>query len=140
MGLFTKRFVEGPVTYDGEFGKIEKDFLSTVDENQMLTFQKHDMSYIARFVSRPLYMSLYNTLVYERPEAAISRDFKKTTWTKLFQNQDGSFAVKKSVTFDKVGVSKQLKLSVANDYSETWYVKREDEKFTLMSIEEVCYA
>ena len=121
FGLF-KRTVQEPVKFVGGFKGVHKDFLKAADEAYLLTFKSKDMRHFAKFATRALYMVVYRTLSMERPWAGISDKFRETTWNLVELNQDGSFIASKSTTFDKVAVSKQLKLSVADDYTELWYV------------------
>lgn len=121
---FLKRAVDSPVTFIGGFKGAQKDFLESADEAYLLTFKQMDMSHFSKYASRTLYMTIYRSLTVERPWAGVSDKFKKTTWTLLETAEDGSFLASKMTTFDKVNVSRQLKLSVADDYKELWGVVR----------------
>lgn len=121
FGLF-KRATESSIDFVGGFKSSQKDFLESADAAYAMTFKQMDMSHFAKFASRPLYMDIYRSLTLERPWAGVSDKFKKTTWTLIETDKDGSFLASKETVFDKVNVSKQLKLSVADDYKELWGV------------------
>lgn len=119
---FLKRAVDSPISFVGGFKTSQKNFLEAADNAYILTFKQLDMSHFAKFASRQLYMTIYRSLTVERPWAGVSNKFKKTTWTLLEVDNNGNFLASKDTVFDKVNVSRQLKLSVADDYSELWGV------------------
>lgn len=121
FGLFKKR-IDSPVTFKGGFSSSQKGFLESADAAYLLTFKQMDMRHFAKYASRQLYMIIYRSLTLERPWAGVSDKFKKTTWTLIETNKQKDFLVQKETVFDKVNVSKQLRLSVADDYKELWGV------------------
>lgn len=123
FGLF-KSTIDSPVAFTGGFKSAQKSFLEEADEAYLLTFKQMDMAHFAKYASRQLYMVIYRSLTLERPWACVSNKFKKTTWMLIEAEQDGSFLCQKNTVFDKVNVSKQLRLSVADDYKEMWGVVR----------------
>lgn len=122
FGLFKKS--GSPVSFKGGFSGSQKDFLESADDAYALTFKQMDMSHFAKYASRPLYISIYRSLAVERPWVGVSNKFKKTTWTLINKDKNGNFEASKDTVFDKVNVSRQLKLSVADDYSELWNVTK----------------
>lgn len=134
---FLKKVVDDPISFDSKFSSKEKDFLEEADEAYLMTFKQMDMKYFAKFASRTLYMNIYRTLSVDRPWAGVSNRFKKTKWSMVDESKTG-FRCTKSTVFDKVNVTKQLKLSVADDYVELWYISKTDSgKLTVEDIK-VC--
>lgn len=123
FGLF-KKTNDSPVTFSGGFKHAQKEFLEEADAAYLLTFKQMDMTHFAKFASRTLYMTIYRSLTLDRPWAGVSDKFKKTKWTLIETDKEGRFLVQKETEFDKVNVSKQLKLSVADDYKELWGVSK----------------
>lgn len=109
-------------SYDRKLSKSQINFLNEADYNYTMTFKTLDMKYFSKYASRELYMSIYYTLSVERPWIGISDKFKHTTWKLLEVDENNNFLVQKTTTFDKVKITKQLKLSVADDYSEYWVI------------------
>ena len=120
--------------YKGNFKEEQKLFLEDADKAYTDTFKKLDMTGFAKYASRSLYMVVYRSLSYERPWASVSDKFKTTTWFMLDSNSDGSFSVKKETVFDKVRVSKDLKLSISNDIVEKWDIKVKSNKYYIDNI------
>lgn len=123
FGLF-KQKIESPVVFTGGFKAEQKNFLDCADGAYLLTFKQMDMSHFAKYASRQLYMIIYRSLTLERPWAGVSDKFKKTTWTLIETDAEGNFLASKETIFDKVNVSRQLSLSVADDYRELWGVSK----------------
>jgi hypothetical protein len=137
FGLF-KSNSNSSLIFIGNFKSNQKDFLERADEAYLLTFKQMDMSYFAKFASRNLYMMIYRSLTSERSWVGVSNKFKKVTWTMIEQDKEGSFLASKDTIFDKVNVSRQLKLSVADDYRELWgVIKSIDGNYTVERISEV---
>ena len=134
---FLRKGIGSPISFVGRFTKDQKEFLENADEAYNLTFKTMDMRHFAKYSSRPLYMMVYNSLTLDRPWADVSNKFKKTTWTLLEIDTDGNFLVSKKTVFDKVSVSKQLKLSVADDYQELWGVVVKGPSYIVERIKEV---
>lgn len=122
FGLF-KSNSNASLIFVGKFKSAQKEFLELADEAYLLTFKQLDMKHFAKYSSRQLYMNIYRSLTLERPWACVSDKFKKTTWS-LIETEGDDFLATKETVFDKVNVSKQLKLSVADDYKELWGVSR----------------
>lgn len=119
LGLFKSK-IDSPVTFKGGISSAQRKFLESADAAYLLTFKQMDMGHFAKYASRQLYMVIYKSLTLERPWAGVSDKFKKTIWTLIEVTEDNSFLVEKETIFDKVNVSKQLRLSVADDYKEWW--------------------
>ena len=120
---FLRRSVDSSVTFCGGFNSLQKDFLECADEAYTMTFKQLDMSHFAKYASRSLYITIYRSLSLERPWASVSNKFKNTTWTLLAEDSKG-FVASKATVFDKVNVTRQLKLSVADDYKEFWFITK----------------
>lgn len=110
------------ISFKGGFISKQKEFLQEADDAYAMTFRQLDMSHFAAYASRNMYMVVYKTLSYERPWAGISNKFKTTKWTLLEVDEEGCFLALKETVFDRVNVSKHLKLSVADDFKELWGV------------------
>jgi hypothetical protein len=123
FGLF-KKTNDSPVVFTGGFKHSQREFLESADAAYLLTFKQMDMAHFAKYASRQLYMTVYRSLTLERPWAGVSDKFKKTTWILIETDSEGSFMTQKETVFDKVNVSKQLRLSVADDYNELWGVSK----------------
>lgn len=124
-----------PIKRLEEFKSNQFDFLILADCAYLMTFKQMDMAHFAKYASRQLYMKVYTTLSLERPWAGVSDKFKKTKWSLVESCDDSSFKASKEVVFDKVNVSKQLKISVADDYKELWHVfKKPTGDFVVESI------
>lgn len=109
-------------SFEGGFKSKQREFLEKADYAYLLTFKTMDMAHFARYASRALYMTIYHSITLERPWAGVSDKFKKTTWELIESDENGQFLAHKVTVFDKVNVSRQLKLSVADDYEELWGV------------------
>lgn len=123
------------VSYIGLFPDKLKNFLETSDSAYCLTFKQMDMSHIAKFVSRGLYMNIYKSLTYERPWVGVSNKFKSIKWSVISNTSDKEINIVKSTIFDKVSINKQLKLSVADDYKEMWtIIKNSNNDYIIQNI------
>lgn len=120
--------------FSGKFSSGQKDFLVKAEQAYCLTFKKCDMGPVSRLVTRDVYMQIYNSLTVERSWTAISDKFKTVEWSFKSGGPD-CFTVVKTTVFDKVNVSRGLKLAMCDNFTEEWDVfRKKDGSFVVSKI------
>lgn len=82
-------------------------------------FQTNDFRYLAPYISRALYVNLYNTVAYCRAWVGIPDQFRKVDWS-VVKRQDNKVIVRKVVLFTRVKTNANVKLALCTDFSELW--------------------
>lgn len=114
------------------FGKKKKDtsslpkqlqeFLTAADEMYMRAFAIKGIKTLSKHFSRECCIKLSRVIYGEGNYRFFGTDkFRTTTWN-IEGNESGTLKIKKIVDFDKVKISKNFKMQIAENYTEMWYV------------------
>ena len=84
-------------------------------------FQTNDFRFLTPYISRALYVHLYNTVAYCRAWVGIPDQFREVNWS-VVKRQGTKVIVRKVVIFTRVKTSANIKLALCTDFSELWLV------------------
>lgn len=84
-------------------------------------FQTNDFRFLTPYISRALYVHLYNTVAYCRAWVGIPDQFREVNWS-VVKRQGMKVIVRKVVIFTRVNTSANVKLALCTDFSELWLV------------------
>lgn len=97
-----------------------ENFLNQVDLEYMRSFDTKSTKKLVQYLRRDCYLKV-STRVYSAPDRYFGNEkFRDTNW-QVTDVQGDQASITKTVTFDKIRVGLS-KLSVAEDYTETWLV------------------
>lgn len=100
------------------------------------TFQTLNLQPLAPYVTRSLYAYIYNSLSFSRSWVGIPDNYRTVYWD-LVQEEGTKSIVRKTVMFDKIKTSTNVKISLANNFSELWLVNISEGKYIVERIKEI---
>lgn len=103
-----------------------QDFLTAADDVYMRSFAIKSIKVLSKHFSRECCIKLSRAIYGEGNFRFFGTDkFRTTTW-KIDSEESGILKILKTVDFDKVKISKNFKMQIADNYSEMWYVRNDD--------------
>lgn len=133
MGLFSALFKKekGDILQRGLV-----DFLNDVDGKYMESYATKSTKKLRDVMSEDCLYKVASW-IYQYNVRYFSTDkFRTTTWTKV-GIQDGFDLIRKDVTFSKVKVAGDIRMGLADDYSEIWLVDCANSKRLVLDISSV---
>lgn len=99
-----------------------QDFLLEADERYMRAFTSKSVKVLGAYFSRDCCIKLSRAIYGESNVRFFGTDkYRETVWTPILTESE-KMVLRKTVTFDKIKISKRFKMAIADDYSERWIV------------------
>lgn len=103
-----------------------QDFLTSADDMYMRAFSMKSIKVLGNHFSRECCVKLARVIYSEGNFRFFGTEkFRSTTWT-IEKQDDEKIYIIKQVDFDKVKISKNFKMQIADNYSEKWCVSTPD--------------
>lgn len=107
-----------------EEDSVSKDlvsFLNQVDTLYMQAYTTKSTRVLKSYISRDCAVKLSSSIFTYNTRHFGTDKFRTTVWS-IVKQEGAILLVRKDVTFDKVKIGKNVKMSVADNYSEHWVV------------------